>query len=498
MGVMDSSSMLVSFIRGVTRRSGVLAASVGVGCAIGVMAAGRAPASLVYLGALAAFVGVMGLIAWRKPTMAIVLLVSALPFQHLVLAWALSLGVNIRIVSLARFWKDVIWVVLVLRLVMTRRKNWTRVDGMILVFLGLVCAYVIIPLGPEPYVRVIAARQIAAFLALFLVARHLSGLADAYPKVETAVLISATVVAALAFWNTLQPDAFKTWIDGTGLNAYSLSIHGVPARATLDRGSIGGLEYVRAGSTFLFPVTLAYYLLIPVGLVIGRIARGAFRNGHLMVGVICAGGLVLTLTRSAAAAVPFMFVLALLAGRRRTTVFVLLAVVLALAVPLLGAVTGGDRLTRAGGNADSSSDVHLRQLRGSLDRVESKPLGSGLGTAGGISQRFEVTGGIVNESWYLQVGTELGVTGMLVYTVVVLSALGLLWRASAHSSQPSLGSLCALAGIALGGLVLHTLEEFSVAWTVWLLAGLSLRSADGQRHEEVSVVETPARVATVA
>jgi hypothetical protein len=291
----------------------------------------------------------------------------------------------------------------------------------------------------------------------------------------------------LAFWNSFAPETFKTFFDSMGLKEYSQAVFGLPVRPTIDRYALGGLEYVRAGSVFLFPVTLAYYLLLPVGLVIGRTARGTARAGHVIAGIVCTGGLVLTLTRSAIAAVPFMFVLASLVGRKRASLFVLLVACFALAVPVLGATAGAERLNLGGNEASTSStNDHVRQLRASVDRVKSTPLGSGLGTAGGISRRFDVTGSIVNDSWYLQVGTELGVFGMMLYIVVLLGVLRALWRAAAQRPYEAVGPLCALAGISLGGLVLHTLEEFSVAWPVWLLAGLSLRGTSEGVVEEGS------------
>ena len=76
------------------------------------------------------------------------------------------------------------------------------------------------------------------------------------------------------------------------------------------------------------------------------------------------------------------------------------------------------------------------------------------------------------ENWYLQVGLELGVAGLILFVLLVLS---LLWKLSALSSQLSV--FLVFLGVSIAALFLHAWEDSAVAYTIWGIAGIALASA---------------------
>ena len=107
----------------------------------------------------------------------------------------------------------------------------------------------------------------------------------------------------------------------------------------------------------------------------------------------------------------------------------------------------------------------------------------GLGTAGGVAERFHISG-VINESWYLQIATEAGVLGLGLFLAVLVGVLAMLWVRARSGSVLALGGLCGLMGVSLAGLVLHSLQDLSVSSSVWMLAGLALNVHLPEAHME--------------
>jgi O-antigen ligase len=91
---------------------------------------------------------------------------------------------------------------------------------------------------------------------------------------------------------------------------------------------------------------------------------------------------------------------------------------------------------------------------------------------------------VIPENWYLQIGIELGIAGLLIYVMLVAILLIRLARCRTDSAQrrmdsapftacPSLSTFLWLLGLALAGLFLHSFEDAAVAYTAWILAAMS-------------------------
>ena len=125
----------------------------------------------------------------------------------------------------------------------------------------------------------------------------------------------------------------------------------------------------------------------------------------------------------------------------------------------------------------SSTQGHWERWGDGVYYMLQYPWGLGLGDAGPASARFARPGetGFLPESWYLQVGLESGVLGLLLFlAIIVLVGLELYRRhtPTAHAL------LLALIGISTACLFLHSWESAAVALTFWLLAGIELARED--------------------
>ena len=415
------------------------------------------------------------MVTWKYPGAMLLTLVVLLPFYPLIFGQLVKFGVPTAALGYARYWKDVILLTLVARAVPNLRlAELDLADQLALAFLGLIGLYIVLPIGPDIYVRLLGGRQLASFILLFLAARHLRLPATATRRLEIAILGAGAIVAAIGLWNYLRPDDFANWISSTGAFQWQTEVLGAagPQGVVVFHTIAAGNVVVRAGSIFLNPLGAAFFLLVPVGIVIGRAAAGQVQRLELAVGALCAAGVIVTVTRTAIVAVPVMIAVALLAGRRPGRVAVWWLVGAAVLYPLVDSVGLAHQLSSALDTGSVSTAGHLSALQQDLAATLSHPLGNGLGTGGSQGQRFAVTGAITAESWYFQVAIEVGILGMLLFIALLGQVLASLWRRASTGEAPAVAALCALSGLAAGGLFLHSFDNLHTSYPAWALAGL--------------------------
>lgn len=155
----------------------------------------------------------------------------------------------------------------------------------------------------------------------------------------------------------------------------------------------------------------------------------------------------------------------------------------------------------------ASSADHWRRPLEAIAILHASPLGTGLGSAGPASNRFSDTcvhlpadadaswaephpelcvfvGAeqvqpigkscacpFLPENWYLQLGVELGLPGVLLFVVLLALMLTFLFKSRLPLSQ---GVFAAFSGVCIAGLVLHAWEDAAVALTLWLLSAVCL------------------------
>jgi hypothetical protein len=111
---------------------------------------------------------------------------------------------------------------------------------------------------------------------------------------------------------------------------------------------------------------------------------------------------------------------------------------------------------------------HLASLQSGWLAVMTEPGGHGLGTAGPAV--FHTGSGRIIENYYLQLGFETGLVGMLLFiSSLILLGAALLSRRQNHTA--ALGLLAALVGISLNALVLPAWTDSTLIFTFWILAG---------------------------
>ncbi len=371
-------------------------------------------------------------------------------------------------------------------------------------------------------------------LVAFVLLRRVRWSDDFLQKVVILFLIVGSIVAGYGIIGVFLPQEFFTWLGYSDL--HSLYRPDAPLAAFQ---KIGGSGIRRMQSVMSGPNQLGMWLLIPLS---GLLAAGARESvarllccsvALLLRLFLCSlvfAALFLSFSRSAWIAAAVMMGVALwqhLPPKRFTRCAVTGAV--AAIVLLVGMATfAPDVLLRAASTRD-----HLARPIAAVKTIIAHPLGLGLGTAGPASNRVSDTcvhlerGAdpswaadrpdlcvfvesvqvqpigrtcscpLLPENWYLQIGVELGILGMVLYVLLVLCLLQKLYglKIETASAKPACrtgwamvvknGTLKAessifnlqssiflvFLGISIAALFLHAWEDSAVAYTVWILMG---------------------------
>jgi O-antigen ligase len=131
------------------------------------------------------------------------------------------------------------------------------------------------------------------------------------------------------------------------------------------------------------------------------------------------------------------------------------------------------------------SDIILRQtdqtridrLSQSLDLLIDNPLGLGIGMVGPASQ-WLTNKPIISESFYLQIGLELGISGLIILIILLYQLVRKLHDNYLKLRPKLVGKFnlaifISLIAIIVTGLFLHSLADSSLAYTLAVLLGYS-------------------------
>ncbi|MHB1784797.1 MAG: O-antigen ligase family protein [Acidimicrobiales bacterium] len=341
-------------------------------------------------------------------------------------------------------------------------------------------------------VRVLAYRVDTLFVFAFIGARHAPIAANFRRTFIKLSAVVALVAAAGGIWeqissgnwnhfavNVLQVPRFRDFVLHAGVSLTDVRYY----------NTAGGLHSHRVGSIFFDPLTLAFFLLIGLGICVELVARHWARPWAWVLGGLCATALVATQTRSALLGGAVIVLVGLrprrfTAGRIRARFGLMLIVAILIVIPLSLSTGLAARTTKtlAGGQNVSA---HLTHSEAGFDSLISHPLGLGLGTGPAIGNRYDVNGRLTSEDSYLQVGDELGAVEMLLFILLLIGVVRRLGRYRAHSADgdPLAGALNAIGfGLIVGGFFLHIWLDFSLAVTYWAGAGLAIGVAERHRN----------------
>lgn len=476
--------------------------------------------------ALILLVGVV-IVVERRPVTALTALIVVMPFHQVLLSLLFRLGLPAGIVRPLGQWKEGLILGVVVAAVRRARREHhqlDRLDALALAYVGLGVLYVLVPrffIGDAVgaaiplETRGLGFRADVLYVGLFLAARHLRLSPEERRSITRAFLVVATVVCGLAFVEYALQELWRIiwyeWFELVQYRYFVLESTDPNIGVVQLRTVVAGRELLRAGSVLFLPFALGCYGTLAVAVFAARLGRGAAR-GVENLGLLLAGtAVLLTITRSAIFGMAVVVVLSLfrrsgsMTSRARAARVRFALIVTALVLVALPAAASLGVIDRFVGRDDySSNEEHREGVERGYQLLLDNPMGRGLATGAGVGQRAEVTGVAVTESQLLQIGTQLGVVGLGLWVLTALHVVVALRRAE-HRAPPGgdvrllEGTRTALLGLLAAGLFLQIFTEFSLSWSMWILAGVALGSSERElRPSPIRARAHPPLIATGA
>jgi hypothetical protein len=331
-------------------------------------------------------------------------------------------------------------------------------------------------------------------LAAFVVLRRVPW-SEAFMRRALSVLLwVGCAIAAYALLTLVLPDAFFRALGYSDL--HSLYVPGGPIAAFQH---LGGLGIPRLQGPMSGPNQLGLWLLLPLTIALLRWAYSERFDALRLVPLLLIGlAIDGSFSRSAWIASGVILIIVLAGARHGSLVRKVGAgfIVLAVAGALVLLVLKPDVVLRAA----SSRDHWLKPVQ-AMRVIAAHPIGLGLGAAGPASNRVSdacvhleagadaswaqahpqlcvFVGGrkvqpaeracrcpFLPENWYLQIGVETGVIGLILYLGVIALVLFRLRRAS-------MTVFLWFVGVSVAGMFLHAWEDPALAFTAWAMAGV--------------------------
>lgn len=448
--------------------------------------------------AIAAPIGVGALLlAHRYPDKGLLIVFGFFPFSGVIPAHLHALGMPTALIRPMLYWKELILVAVVINGIQGWLKDGKHLDALDKVALGFIAIVALYALVPHLFnpdapatgeIRTQGFRYGAAFVVLFLAARHTHWPEDFPRRAARVVLAASTIVAVIGIFEFFFGTTWNNYLVNTAqFPRYQIEVLHVPRLLIPNTQELRQVSTVRAdifrvGSTFVNPLSCGFYLVAGFALAVERNLRRGVRIASLAT-IAIGGALILTQTRAAIIAGIVMLLLAFrpAAGRhtdRRVRFAFLFAAGMLMAIP---AAIGSGLVQRSAavvGEKESSTTAHVDSFKYGVQTLIDHPLGLGLGTSAGAGQRY---GGNtrVSENYYLQVGNEMGILGMLGFAATTALLVTKLRRAAKRVDDGVVAAYWgAFSGLAIGAFLLHTWIDLTVAWTIWGAAGVALGMAE--------------------
>ena len=457
--------------------------------------------AIVWAG-LAAAILALGLLvgatylAWRSPIKTAVFFAAFLPVNRFVILLIFHLTGSGALTKLTQLWKDGLIVLLLVRVIYdaafnTKAKRVKYLDLLILFFIAFSFIYIFYPGPDDPMVRVQGFRSDAFFLVAYFVGRGLKLGRKHVRWLLAAIIPGSVAVAVVAALQFAMPSFSNFLLDGLGFKEFTMLQGGLGDIEPVRDRVLGGTNIPRASSLLLGDLALAFYEVLLVSLAAAMFFEAKTEKRRLLSGLFLlamVGTLGLTITRSAILAMIPVVLLAGLISRSLPKVITVGVVCISLGLAALLVSGIQPRSLQQLFNPNESSTVaHENAFFRSLDIIKEEPLGRGLGTAGTIGQRF-FSQSITNESWYLQLGTEMGVVSPLTYLTMTVVVAVTCFAAYRRLQDTSLRILAlGVASTSVGFLVvanfLHAWENTALSMLIWLYAGIAVRAGDIDRSE---------------
>lgn len=328
-------------------------------------------------------------------------------------------------------------------------------------------------------------RYLAFFLVGIVLVRAVPNIVSA-KNVAKIIIITGTMVAVIGIlqYFVLPADFFQRL-------GYSMQSGALPWFYIDDK-----TDFLRIMSTMRDPNTLGSYLLIPIALIASQylVAWSTLtkKQRYLLSTCLVALLLALILAFSRSGLVGLMVMMAVLFGVRYAGELRKHASKVSIVVAVLVVVAAGSaavfRDTYVFKNvvfhADEQTvlkdpnELRIEFLVRSVDSIVQHPLGQGLGTAGLASMKNDITGVNLTENYYLQIGLEMGLAGLILFLYICgLLAYRLYKRWFADKDYIALATLAAFGGLFITNTLAHIWTNETIALTWWGLAAVILFGA---------------------
>ena len=416
----------------------------------------------------------------RLPEYLIALVIATVPFYAFLTVWAASF---VGHYTLARLWPEymlaplALWAIIVLirdrkvrKSVLTTRLSWLVIAYLLLnVLLGVVALWHgTVNLKAFLYGLLLDTRPLIWFGVVWVsaAAGKLPWLRKNWQRV---VLIPLAAIVAFAIVQFLVlPSNFLAHF------GYKAGVTIAPIQ-TINQDT----TTIRAQSLLRGPNPLGAYLV--AGLGIALFAGLRFWRKAL---IIASTGAALLVTFSRSAWLGLLGVVAAaiaLLWRRRylKLTIILTAVVLAIGMAGLYALRNNGGLQNAVLHVNehhstasvTSNTGHLSGASGAVHDMLQQPFGKGPGTAGPASIYDRVSPARDSESYYLNIGQEIGWLGLGVFIWVVLELARTLRRGRSCLSR---GLFASFVGLAIVNIFSYAWTDPSLTYVWWGLAGLAV------------------------
>lgn len=425
-------------------------------------------------------------------------LLAYIPFHIFLSTW---IGTSFGILDFAKIAKDLVLIIgSIFAFIPSVRQPWfkqllkDRLVQVILVYAALTILLAAIR-PTDSDAEVLGVVYNTRFLLFFLYAVLLTRLFDAKHVQRRAVQVVVGSGLVVAVFGIIQ----YTLLSSTALThiGYSRQNGVLPAFFIDDKPNLE-----RVMSTLRDPNSLGSYLIIIGGLAMAALRK--LKNPGIKLaakGVLALTILCLWFTFSRSAWIGFVLAGLTVAGLclyqkksirlTKKYLFIPLAMLLIVLIGIYAVkdtyfvqnvIFHADQSTKL----EDPNQLRMRFLRESVTDIVKSPLGAGPGTAGLASIKNNVQGTSLTEDYYLQIGREVGVLGLLLFVSILFLTAKKLW--ALKTSTIVAGLLASFVGLAFTNLLVHIWSNEAVAYTWWGLAGLVVFSAKKSKPKHNSSI----------
>jgi O-antigen ligase len=414
-------------------------------------------------------------------------LVVIMPFHAFLTVWLGSLTGH---QATWQAWKEVLTVVLVIcaivMLVRSPKARQRLSNPLNILIIAFAAVAVVVTALTRPNSSGIAygLKTDLEFLVLFLIAQ-LGASRRLKNNLVKIVLVTGTIVAVVGL-------ALVTVLPHNSLSHFGYSAKTIAPFEIVDPA----ITAIRTPSTLGGPNQLGSFLILPLCLAVGLMVR-RFRWWQPVVIALTLGGIWVSYSRIAliGAVVGAVVAVVVALPRRQALTAAIVAMILLIGagIGIANSTHGSSKLqyyvlhqsdpnqNNAALGKQASTSAHLSAFNEGLKHLQASPLGSGLGSAGPAS--YHTKSPFIPESYYLQIGIETGVVGLILFLAIIVQLARQLWRTRQQSPAP--GLIGALVGLSIVNLVLHGWADASTAFVFWIVAGVVIGVAHSDREEYV-------------